>query len=213
MVRILDGTDPGGRPAHLEAVSTTVRRGGVALVPDEGVYSLICDAFSRPAVARVRELKGRSGSPLTVLVGYHSTVDGIAARIPGYAQDLMAALWPGPLTLILRQQPSLAWALQAPGVAVRMPLHPVLLSVVRDVGPTAATSANAAGYPPVHDVPAALAQLDDRVGIAFDAGPVPLAERSTVIDATGTEPSIVRQGAFDADRIAQICPGLEVRPE
>lgn len=213
MTLMLDGTDLSSRPKQIEACTAAIRRGQVVVAPDEGLYSLIADAFSERAVTRLREIKGRADSPLSVLIGYPGTADGVAARIPEFARDLMSALWPGPLTLILRQQPSLAWPLSAPGVAVRMPLHPVLLAIVREVGPTAATSANAAGYPPARAASAAVDQLDDRVGVGFDAGALPSAPRSTVIDATGAHPVIMREGAFPADRIEQLCPGLDIRSQ
>jgi len=212
MVRIRDCRLVTERSDHISAAAAAIRRGTVVVAPDEGMYALVCDAFSAPAVAQIRELKGRANSPLAVLVGAHGTVAGISSQIPTYATDLMQAFWPGPLTLILRQQPSLAWPLHAPGVAVRMPLHPVLLSLVREVGPTAVTAANAAGYPTNQELSTALEQLDDRPGVALDVGDIAVAERSTVIDATGEIPVIMRTGAFGTDRIEAVCPDFEVRP-
>lgn len=202
--------------ARREPVATTVaqvQRGRIAVVPDQSMYVLVADAFSDYGVNRLRITKGREDTPFTVLVGAHSTVAGIASAIPGYAHDLMQALWPGPLTLILRQQPTLVWALKALSISVRMPLHPLLLDVVRGIGPTASTSANRAGLRPALSCADAFDQFDSDADIYLDAGEIhPGGPLSTIVDATGEHPVILRDGAFDADRIAGICPALEIRP-
>lgn len=212
MARTLECSDPADRSRRIASAVAALRRGEVAVAPDESMYSLICDAFSTQGVAAVRRIKGRSQQPLTVLVGRPVTVDGVAVVIPKYARDLMAAFWPGPMTLLLRQQPSLAWPLRSPGVAVRMPLHPVMLELVRELGPTAATSANVAGLPPVTTPEEFAEQLEEDVDVFLDTGSVHLGERSTVIDATGDRPVVKRIGGFDGDRVAAVCPDA-VLPE
>jgi tRNA threonylcarbamoyl adenosine modification protein (Sua5/YciO/YrdC/YwlC family) len=206
VARVWNCRDLGQRPARIAATVPALRRGNVAVVPDESMYSLVCDAFSDSGVATVRDIKGRSDQPLTVLVGRPVAVDGVAAIIPAYARDLMAAFWPGPLTLLLRQQPSLRWPLRAVGVAVRMPLHPVMLELVRDLGPAAATSANIAGMPPVATPGEFDRQLADDVDILLDCGAVPPGQRSTVVDATGEHPVVRRAGGLDLSRIREVCP-------
>lgn len=213
MPPVLDCRDPMARREPVATAVTQVRRGRIAVVPDQSMYVLVADAFSDYGVNRLRITKGREDAPFTVLVGAQSTVAGIATGIPGYASDLMQALWPGPLTLILRQQPTLAWSLTAPTVSVRMPLHPLLLDVVRGIGPTASSSANRAGLRPALSVAAALDQFDSDADVYLDNGEVPAGGPfSTIVDATGEHPVILRDGAFDADRIASICPALEIRP-
>ena len=210
--RVFDCLDPTDRTGHVNTAVTKLKRGRVAVVPDESLYVLLADAFSLTGVTRIRHIKGQEDAPLTVLVGHHSTVDGVAGRIAPWARDLMQAFWPGPLTLILRQQPSLAWPLTAPGIGVRMPLHPLALAVVRGVGPTASTSVNRLGLPPALDCDDAFEQFDRDVDVYLDAGPSPFTHRSTIVDATGDHPLILRSGGITADQIEKVVPDLEVSP-
>lgn len=165
---------------------------------------MVADAFSVAGVTRIRHIKSQENEPLTVLVGRIPTVDGVATRIPPWARDLMEALWPGPLTLLLPQQPSLAWSLSAPRIGVRMPPHPIALDVVRELGPTASTSVNRLGLAPARDCGEAFEQFDRDVDVYLDAGPSPFTHRSTIVDATSETPKVIREGAISPARIADI---------
>ena len=210
MQRVYDCQDPAAREEPEATAVQKLRRGRVAVLPDESMYLLASDAFSETGVTRVRYLKTRDDAPLTVLVGAAATVDGIATRIPPWARDLMAALWPGPLTLVLRRQPSLVWPLGGAGVSVRMPLHPVTLSVVRGLGPTAVTSANRPGLPQATTCDEAFDQFDRDVDLYLDTGPAPFTYRSTIVDCTGEHAILRRAGEIPADRLEQIAGTLEV---
>ena len=87
--------------------------------------------------------------PPPVLVGSRHTLDGLVFSLPKAARDLVDAFWPGALTIVVEHSPSLQWDLgDTDGtVAVRMPLHPVALEVLRETGPMAVSSANKAGQP------------------------------------------------------------------
>lgn len=210
---VLACRDPAARDEPVAAAVAQVRRGRIAVVPDQSMYLLVADAFSDYGVNRLRLSKGRDDTTFTVLVGSATTVAGIAAAVPAYATELMQALWPGPLTLILKQQLTLRWPLAAPSVSVRMPLHPLALDVVRQIGPTASTSANRVGLRPAGSIDEALSQFDTDADVYLDAGDIERGgPRSTIVDATGERPVILRPGAFSADRIAEICPALEIRP-
>ena len=124
----------------------------------------------------------------------------------------MDVFWPGPLTLLMTPQPSLAWdvAVDSP-VAVRMPLHPVALALLARTGPMAMTSANLPGMPAPSDVDDALEQLGDAVTVALDAGPLlsdGAGAPSTIVDVTGTVPVVVRIGAVSADDLRRVCPDV-----
>ena len=207
--RLFDCSDLTQRDAHVETAVMKLKRGRIGVIPDESLYLMVADAFSVTGVTRIRHVRGRENDPLTVLVGQPSTVDGIAWQIPAWARGLMQAFWPGPLTLVLRQQPSLAWPLTASGIGVRMPLHPVALAVVRGLGPTASTSVNRLGLSPARDCDDAFEQFDRDVDIYLDAGPSPFEHRSTMVDATGDRPVILRAGAITAEQIAEVVPDLE----
>lgn len=208
--QVLDCSDLHERPDHVAAAIVALRRGRVAVIPGESSYLLVCDAFSEAGVSRVREMKGRSNTPLAVLVGSSGTADGIAIGIPRYARDLMSAFWPGMLTLVMRQQPSLAWPLTTRNIAVRMPLHPLLLDVAGGLGPMAVTTANGAGMPSAMQTGDAEAEFASDAAVYLDAGPVTGMGRSTVVDVTKPDAVLVREGAVSAHDIREVCLTLEV---
>ncbi|HWG94885.1 MAG TPA: L-threonylcarbamoyladenylate synthase [Mycobacteriales bacterium] len=208
---VREGHDP---VAGVEAAVAALRRGELAVLPTDTVYGLAADAFSPPAVTRLAEAKGRGREvPLPVLVGAWRTVDGLAEVVTPQARALVEAFWPGPLTLVLRSAPSLAWDLgEARGtVAVRMPLHPVALAVLEQSGPLAVSSANRTGLPPATDCAEAARQLGRAVQVYLDGGqtgeePV----TSTVVDLTGDVPRLLRAGALGLDELRTVAEDLVV---
>ncbi|MCW2614386.1 MAG: putative translation factor [Frankiales bacterium] len=192
-----------------------LRRGDLAVLPTDTVYGLAADAFSPPAVDRLLAAKGRGRDmPVPVLVGAWRGLDGLAQHVTAEMRALVESFWPGPLTLIVRAAPSLAWDLgETRGtVAVRMPLHPVALAVLAETGPLAVSSANRTGQPPAADAADAERQLGSAVAVYLDAGstgdPVP----STIVDLTGDRPVVRRAGAVDLDALRELLPDLEVAP-
>lgn len=204
-----DGLD---RDRAVAAAHAAVRRGDLVVIPTESVYAVAADAFSSRGVAALRDAKGTdAGVPLPVMVGRRATVAGIALRVSDDAQRLIEAFWPGPLTILLVPQPTLAWDLprESP-IAVRMPLHPLTLAVLDRTGPLAVTTANLPGLAAPPDVNDALAQLGDAVAVALDVGTLldVAALPSTVIDATGETTVVVRLGALSIDEVRRICPDV-----
>ena len=146
-----DCSDPDARAEGLAAAARAVRGGRLVVLPTDTVYGLGCDAFNADAVRGLLAAKHRGPDmPVPVLVGSWSTIDGLVLSVPRAARDLIEAFWPGGLSLVLPHAPSLAWDLgQTKGtVMLRMPLHPVALELLRDVGPMAVSSANVSGQPP-----------------------------------------------------------------
>jgi L-threonylcarbamoyladenylate synthase len=201
--------DGAHRERAVAAALAAVRRGDVVIIPTESVYAIATDAFSRRGVDAIRDVKGYDTQvPLPVMVGARSTVPGIAARVPDDARALMDAFWPGPLTLLLSPQPTLAWDLppEAP-LAVRMPLHPVALALLRQSGPLVVTTANQPGLPAPADVDDAIAQVGGRASLALDTGPLDdAALPSTIVDVTSGVPRVVRLGQIGLDRLGRVCP-------
>lgn len=198
-----------------QAVATAlaaVRRGDLVIIPTESVYAIATDAFSERGVAAMREAKGYDESvPLPLMVGGPSTVAGIAARISDGARCLMESFWPGPLTVLLTPQPTLAWSL-APGapLAVRMPLHPVALSLLQASGPLVVTTANIPGLAAPVDADDAVAQLGHVASLVLDAGALDgtASLASTVVDTTVEPPRVVRDGAIPVETLQRRCPGV-----
>lgn len=176
------------------------------MAPSESFYSLVTDAFSERGVTRIRELKADSSLPMGVIIGAPETLDGIGIGIPPVARDLISALWPGMLTLLVRQQPSLAWGLTSDTLAVRMPAHPVLLGLAARLGPTALTLANEKGVSPSQT----LDGVDtDGADFILDTGPLTTDWRSTVVDVTGHVPRLIREGAVSRGELAAINSAFE----
>jgi tRNA threonylcarbamoyl adenosine modification protein (Sua5/YciO/YrdC/YwlC family) len=144
--------------------------------------------------------------PVPVLVGSWHTIEGLVYSVPEAARELIRAFWPGALSLVVRQAPSLQWDLgdAAGTVMLRMPLHPVAIEVLREVGPMAVSSANVSGRPPAVTAQEAREQLGDLVAVYLDAGPSQQQAASTIVDLTSPQPRILRAGPVSADAIAEV---------
>ena len=190
------------REAAIDAAAGAVRRGELVVIPTDTVYGLAADAFSHDAVKALLDAKGRGREmPPPVLISAVTTLDALAEDVPDWARTLVETFWPGPLTLVCRQQASLVWDLgETRGtVAVRMPDHEIALAVLERTGPLAVSSANLTGRPAATDADAAEEMLGDAVAIIVDAGTSPGGEASTIIDATLPEGRVLRLGALGLD--------------
>ncbi len=203
-----DCADPDARAEGLAAAARAVRAGRLVVLPTDTVYGLGCDAFSTSGVAALLAAKNRGPDmPVPVLVGSWSTIDGLVLGVPRTARLLVEAFWPGGLSLVLPHAPSLGWDLGATKgtVMLRMPLHPVAIELLREVGPMAVSSANISGSPPAASAAEALAQLGESVAVYLDGGSSGEPVASTVVDLTGAEPRVLREGAVP---LAEVCEVL-----
>jgi len=185
-------------------VAELLRAGEVVGFPTDTVYGLAAIAANGRAVRRVFALKGRSlGQPLILMVADAGQLEGWAL-VDERAQGYMRRWWPGPLTLVLRAHdgvgPPLATAGQPRTIAARIPDHEVALRLLREVAePLATTSANRSGEPP------ALTPLETAwvTGLAavLDGGRAPGAVPSTLLDVSGGEPRILREGPVPAEAL------------
>ncbi len=194
------------------AAVAALRRGALAVLATDTVYGVAADAFSPAAVARLLAAKGRGRDmPVPVLVGSAISMSGLADHVTDDARSLVDAFWPGPLTLIVRSAPSLAWDLgETRGtVAVRMPAHPVALAVLAETGPLAVSSANRSGMPAATTAADALRQLGEDVAVYLDSGSVESGVPSTILDLTGARPRLRRLGALTTERLRTVLPDLE----
>jgi tRNA threonylcarbamoyl adenosine modification protein (Sua5/YciO/YrdC/YwlC family) len=198
---------PDQRTAGLAAAGGALRSSQLVVFPTDTVYGIGCDAFDAAGVNALFEAKGRGRDmPLSVLVGSWDTVHGLVRSVPRPAQDLIEAFWPGGLSIVLPQASSLAWDLgdTRGTVSVRMPLHPVALEMLREVGPIAQSSANRSGHPPATTVSEARNQLADSVAVYLDGGPASAAVPSTIVDLTSGTPRLLREGAVTRDAVAEV---------
>jgi L-threonylcarbamoyladenylate synthase len=207
-----DCADPDQRAEGLTAAARAVRAGRLVVLPTDTVYGIGCDAFSGPAVRNLLSAKQRGPDmPVPVLVGSWTTIDGLVQGVPKAARDLIEAFWPGGLSLVLRHAPSLTWDLGSTKgtVMLRMPLHPVALELLREVGPMGVSSANVSGQPPASSAAQAQEQLGEKVAVYLDGGPSGEPVASTVLDLTGDEPRVLREGAVSSAEVAEVL-GREV---
>jgi tRNA threonylcarbamoyl adenosine modification protein (Sua5/YciO/YrdC/YwlC family) len=207
VTEVYDCTDEQSRAAGIAAAISAVKGGRLVVLPTDTVYGIGADAFNREAVAALLEAKGRGRDmPVPVLVGSWHTIEGLVFSVPPAARELIRAFWPGALSLVVRQAPSLQWDLgDAYGtVMLRMPLHPVAIEVLRAVGPMAVSSANISGQPAAVTAEQARAQLGDRVAVYLDAGPSDRQAASTIVDLTGAHPRVLREGPVTVEAIAEV---------
>ena len=197
----------------IDAAVEAVRAGEPVVLPFDTVYGLAADPEDEDAVERLYRLKGRDEGRPTALVA--ASIDQLLQRIPelqGPAGSMMPALLPGPVTLIVSNPARRFSWLTGPNpdaIGVRVPvLSGPGAEVLRRVGIVAATSANHPGEPDprrLEDVPE---DIRSGAGAALDGGELP-GTPSTVIDLTGTEPRVLREGALaTADALGRLASGV-----
>ena len=205
---ILDGQ----LPSSIAAAAQALQRGELLGLPTETVYGLAADAGNDQAVAKIFEAKGRPANhPLIVHVASAQEVTRFASSIPDFAQRLMDAFWPGPLTLILPRRPEVA-AAAAGGqnsVGVRCPSHATARAVLQaaqalGVYGVAAPSANLFG----RVSPTTAAHVAGEFGeglLIIDGGVCEVGIESTIVDCTRGAPVLLRPGVLTPEQLSQAC--------
>ncbi|HZE39198.1 MAG TPA: peptide chain release factor N(5)-glutamine methyltransferase [Stackebrandtia sp.] len=208
-VRLYDCRKATERDSAIDAAVSAVKAGDLVVLPTDTLYGLGADAFKSWAIEALLRTKGRGRDMAPpVLVGSRRALDGLTMSIPEPVKDLVAAYWPGPLTVVIDYSPTLDWDLGDTGgtVAVRMPLHPVALEVLRETGPMAVSSANKTGQPAAGTAAEAKEQLGYSVEVYLEAGPLPDNAPSTIVDCTDGVPRVLREGALSLEQIRRIAP-------
>ncbi len=213
-------------PAHLESAAARsalaqaaeiLRGGGLVALPTETVYGLGANALDPAAVARIFAAKKRPAwDPIIVHIAGETAgnpmLRNLVSEIPSAASQLIAAFWPGPLTLLLPRSAAVPDAVTAgrPLVGIRMPAHPVAFALIRQAGvPIAAPSANLFGHISPTTAQHVLDDLDGRIDAVLDAGPTEHGVESTVLDPCQTPMVIYRPGAITAAQIRSIVGPVE----
>jgi tRNA threonylcarbamoyl adenosine modification protein (Sua5/YciO/YrdC/YwlC family) len=208
-----DCADTQQRDEGLVAAVSAVQEGQLVVLPTDTVYGLGADAFNPGAVSALLEAKGRGRNmPPPVLVGSVRAAAALAESLGAFGQDLIDEFWPGPLTLVFRSSPTLMWDLgdTMGTVAVRMPLHPIALDLLRRTGPMAVSSANRHSLPAATTADEAQTQLGDAISVYLDAGPCTDNVPSTILDLTGTVPRLLRAGALSVDDLRKVVPVIDL---
>ncbi|HVT11748.1 MAG TPA: L-threonylcarbamoyladenylate synthase [Fimbriimonadaceae bacterium] len=195
-------------PATLKNIALAaeaLKSGKLVVMPTETVYGLAADATNRQAVRKIFSAKERpSDNPLIVHIADIGQIPLVASAFPKAAQILAERFWPGPLTLVLPKAEGVCAEVTGglDSVAVRMPAHPVALSLIRKAGiPIAAPSANRfmkLSPTKAEHIDAVLAR---KVEMVLDGGPSKVGIESTVVDCTGEYPRILRPGGVSRGEI------------
>lgn len=200
--------------AAIGRTAEVLAKGGVVAIPTDTVYGLACRSGFPDSVKRIYELKGRpADKPLPWLVPDADATLSFVNEIPRRARRLMDRFWPGPLTLVLGEEPRT--------VAVRLPGHDALREILRRAGgPVVATSANLSGEDPAVLPEEVARTFDGRVDLMLDGGPAKLARESTIVRVRPDEGlAILREGQIPeaeileaaASSILFVCTGNSCR--
>ena len=193
----------------IRAAAAAVAAGQCIVLPTDTVYGIGADATSPQAVQRLLDAKHRGRDmPPPILLPSAGLLPQVAADVPEAARALAEAFWPGALTLILKALLPLDLGDRPDTIAVRVPDHDATADLLRATGLLAVSSANVSGQPPATTVAEAWAMLGDSVGVYLDGGPTRGDVPSTIVDLSGDDPRIIRQGVISAQAIRQVWPAI-----
>ena len=171
--------------------------------PTDTVYGVGALAFSSGAIEQLYLVKGRdTAKAIAVLLGDITALEQVTSSMGPLAERLAQRFWPGPLTLVVSRHPDLPSNLSPlPTIGVRMPDHPVTLELLNRMGPMAVTSANLSGSSNTITAQQVFDQLHGRISLILDGGQTPGGQPSTVVDCTGDQPVILRQGPVTLEQL------------
>lgn len=194
---------PADSPKAVERALEVLQAGGLVALPTDTVYGVGALAFDSQAIERIYEVKNRPNEKaIPILLGDVHDLGRVAETVPEMAGALANRFWPGPLTLVLPKHASLPEGISnSASVGVRIPDHQVALALLKMAGPMAVTSANLSGLPSTTLANEVLAQLGGRIPLILDGGRTKGGVPSTVVDCTGENLIIIRQGPISMDEI------------
>ena len=192
----------------MQEAGNLIAAGELVAFPTETVYGLGGDALHPEAAQKIYAAKGRpSDNPLIIHIAEVADLERVAKSVPPQAKKLAEAFWPGPLTMVVWKKDSVPYATTGglDTVAVRMPNHPVALELIRKSGKLiAAPSANTSGRPSPTEGSHVMEDLDGRIAMVLDSGPVGIGIESTIIDLTETVPMVLRPGYITPEMLSEV---------
>lgn len=201
---------------ELAEAAGLLRQGEVVAFPTETVYGLGADGLNATACAKIFAAKGRpSDNPLILHIAAKEEILPLSKNLSAHAKRLMAAFWPGPMTLIVPKSelvPDLVTA-GLDTVAVRMPDHPIAKALIQAAGcPIAAPSANKSGRPSPTTAAAVLEDMEGLIAGVIDGGLANIGVESTIIDTTTAVPVILRPGGITREMLEEALGVVEIDP-
>lgn len=192
----------------MQEAGDLIAAGELVAFPTETVYGLGGDALHPEAAKKIYEAKGRpSDNPLIIHIAEVSDLERVGKNVPEQAKKLADAFWPGPLTMIVWKKEEVPFATTGGlnTVAVRMPDHPIALELIRRSGKLiAAPSANTSGRPSPTEGAHVMGDLEGRIAMVLDGGPVGIGIESTIIDLTEPIPMILRPGYITPEMLSEV---------
>lgn len=194
--------------SQMQEAGDLIAAGELVAFPTETVYGLGGDALHPEAAEKIYKAKGRpSDNPLIIHIADVADLERVAREVPAQAKKLADVFWPGPLTMIVWKKDEVPYATTGglETVAVRMPNHPVALELIRKSGKLiAAPSANTSGRPSPTEAFHVVEDLDGRIAMVLDGGPVGIGIESTIIDLTEKTPMILRPGYITPEMLSEV---------
>lgn len=190
-------------PHAITSAIEILRSGGLVAFPTDTVYGVGSLAFDEKAVESIYAAKERPvEKAIPVLIGDPEDLGKVAEEIPTIATRLISRFWPGPLTVLVPKKPSLPMVVSATStVGVRVPDHELARALLRSAGPMAVTSANLSSQPSPTTAEEVMAQLGGRIAMIIDGGRTPGGIPSTLVDCTGNEIQILREGPISKEQL------------
>lgn len=204
-------------PADLQRAGELLLAGELVAVPTETVYGLAADASNPEAVAKIFVAKQRPNNhPLITHIGSLEQLSRWVTSVPDWVAPLAEAFWPGPLTLILERHPSVTEVITGglPSIGVRMPDHPVLLSLLRQFDmAVAAPSANPYQKLSPTSAEQVLRGLDGKIAAVLDGGRCGIGTESTILRVSDDKSEILRSGPLSAADLQPYLPVPVLMPQ
>lgn len=201
---------------ELEEAAQIIRNGGLVAFPTETVYGLGANALDEHAAKKIYEAKGRpSDNPLIAHVSSLQELKPLVKEIPENAKKLMDVFWPGPMTMIFPKSELVPYGTTGglDTVAVRMPSDPVARALIRLSGvPIAAPSANTSGRPSPTTARHVWQDMEGKIEMILDGGPVGIGLESTIVDVTGPVPTVLRPGAVTLEMLKEVLGDVKMDP-
>ncbi len=196
---VLSASSPNAILSALEVLLS----GGLVAFPTDTVYGVGSLVFHQQVIESIYIAKDRPmEKAIPVLIAANEDLSKVAQEIPIFAMRLIARFWPGPLTVLVPKKLTLPEAISAtPTVGVRVPNHDLARALLRLAGPMAVTSANISGQPSPTTAQQVLAQLNGRIAMIIDGGETPGGIPSTLVDCTGAEIQILREGPISKEQL------------
>ena len=201
---VVDPLEPDAE--RLGVAARVLREGQLVAYPTDTLYGLAVDPRLPMAVARLFDIKGRRWDVAIPLIAADVGQVEIVGTLTPLGRRLASALWPGPVTLVVDARPSLSRQVCGGGdtVALRVSDHPVARDLASVLGhPVTATSANKSGEPPASSAVEVVKMFGSALAMVLDGGDVAGGLPSTIIDARGADPVLLREGRVSWDRVLQ----------